>query len=253
MNELEKAKHLIAKGEAVLDTVSLDHDFQPPLRVIDSAAFGAWRSQSLHFLESRLPDSPYINEFRLHTRFGYESEVKTGIAMLQSIREDLEGDGLKVGAGIEPMDAITRICGRFHLVAGQLRQRRDDRVTIEIADEYDVQDLMHALLCLYFEDIRPEEWTPSYAGSSSRMDFLLKQERVVVETKKTRPGLNARKVGEELIIDINRYQSHPSCDTLVCFVYDPEGHVTNPRGVENDLRRSRGNLGVEVLIRPLAG
>ena len=40
-------------------------------------------------------------------------------------------------------------------------------------DEYDVQDLFHALLTIYFEDIRKEEWSPSYAGGASRMDFLL--------------------------------------------------------------------------------
>lgn len=43
-----------------------------------------------------------------------------------------------------------------------------------LEDEYDVQDLPHALLLLYFDDVRAEEWTPSYAGKSARMDFLLK-------------------------------------------------------------------------------
>ncbi len=37
---------------------------------------------------------------------------------------------------------------------------------------------------------------------------------------------------------------------LVCFVYDPEGIISNPRGIENDLRRSDGDLYVEVIIRP---
>jgi REase_DpnII-MboI len=50
-------------------------------------------------------------------------------------------------------------------------------------DEYDVQDSLHALLKLHFDDVRREEWTPSYAGSQSRMDFLLKREKIVVETK----------------------------------------------------------------------
>jgi len=46
---------------------------------------------------------------------------------------------------------------------------------LEIRDEYDVQNLLHAILKLHFEDIRPEEWAPSYAASSKRMDFLLAQ------------------------------------------------------------------------------
>ncbi len=56
-------------------------------------------------------------------------------------------------------DVIVRIAERLHLVVHELRQRREDRQTLDVADEYDVQDLVRALLRLYFDDIRPEEWT----------------------------------------------------------------------------------------------
>ncbi len=59
----------------------------------------------------------------------------------------------------------------FHLVANQLKTRHSNRESLVISDEYDVQDLLHALLHIYFDDIRPEEWTPNYAGGSSRVDF----------------------------------------------------------------------------------
>lgn len=36
--------------------------------------------------------------------------------------------------------------------------------------------------------MRPEKWTPSYAGACSRMDFLLKREQIGLEAKKTRAG-----------------------------------------------------------------
>ncbi len=48
-----------------------------------------------------------------------------------------------------------------------------------------VQDHLHALLRLHFDDVREEEWAPSYGGSRTRMDFLPKRERMVVETKMT--------------------------------------------------------------------
>ena len=97
-----------------------------------------------------------------------------------------------------------------------------------------MQDLFHALLKIYFEDVRAEEYTPSYAGAASRVDFLLKKEKIVIEIKKTRKGLTSKQVGEQLIIDSLRYQVHPDCNRLVCFVYDPEGRVANPRGIESD-------------------
>ncbi len=82
------------------------------------------------------------------------------------------------------------------------------------------------------------------------MDFLLKQEQIVIELKKTRKGLAAKELGSQLVEDIERYQVHPDCDVLVCFVYDPDGRIANPRGIENDLNRSLDDFVVEVIIRP---
>jgi hypothetical protein len=139
---------------------------------------------------------------------------------------------------------------RFHQLARQIRKRHDNRPTLEVEDEYDVQDFLHVLLKLYFDDIRPEEWTPSYAGSSSRMDFLLKKERTVIETKKTRKGLADREVGEQLIIDIQKYRTHPDCKSLICFVYDPEGKIANPKALEDDLSKDENGFKVKVIVEP---
>lgn len=115
-----------------------------------------------------------------------------------------------------------------------------------------MQNLLHALLKLVSDDIRPEEWTPSYAGSCSRMDFLLKDEQTVIETKMTRKGLGPKEVGEQLIIDITKYKTHPDCKKLICFVYDPTGLIANPAGLENDLSKDSDGFSVTVLVRPKA-
>lgn len=145
---------------------------------------------------------------------------------------------------------VNQICYRFHLVAKQLRSRYSDRDTLVVEDEYDTQDLLHALLHIYFDDIRPEEWTPSYAGGCSRVDFLLKNEEIIVEVKKTRASLKSKQIGEQLIVDIQRYQAHPNCKKLICFVYDPEGWVSNPRGLENDLAQNEDDFTVKVIVVP---
>ena len=141
------------------------------------------------------------------------------------------------------------IFSSFHKVVRQLRSRHSNRKPLEIKDEYDVQDLLHALLRLYFDDIRPEEWTPSYAGRPARVDFLLKNERVVIEVKKTREGLGDKELGEQLIIDIDKYRKHPDCEKLVCFVYDPEERIHNPVGIMNDLNKQHDGF-VMVIIKP---
>lgn len=146
---------------------------------------------------------------------------------------------------------VKSICTRFHLAAKQLQERHEKRPTLEIKDEYDVQDLLHSLLRVHFDDIRPEEWTPSYAGGAARMDFLLKTESIVIEAKMTRKGRGAKEVSDELIVDVARYKEHGNCKTLVCFIYDPEGLIKNPRGIEHDLAKlSDPRLQVIAIISP---
>lgn len=149
------------------------------------------------------------------------------------------------------INEIARIIDKFHLVVYQLRIRHGSKETLDVEDEYDVQDLLHSLLHLYFDDIRPEEWTPSYAGTSSRQDFLLKNEKIVIETKMTRKGLNNKELANELLIDIPRYKQHPDCKELVCFIFDPEHRIRNPRGFEKDIGKSYDGLKVSVFIRPI--
>lgn len=254
MISTDRINQLISKGNQVLST----HKPNPP-RVIgfptlDSKAFRAWQSQTINFLQSNLPtDNTYLTSFKDQVDNGYRGSVDAGIGILESLKEDVELGAFEmkdIDSKPNPIEPLLNIFERFHQVSRQLRSRHDGRDTLFIDDEYDVQDLLHSLFHLHFDDIRPEEWTPSYAGKSSRMDFLLKDYHIVVEVKKTRKGLGAKEVGSQLIEDIERYRSHPNTEALICFVYDPEGLVGNPRGLENDLNRETDELNVKVLIRP---
>jgi hypothetical protein len=185
---------------------------------------------------------------------GVAEAAVTAIAselVVESTLGDLSAQAVLRGRNTaEAEEIVSHICRRFPVLANQLLERHDGRSTLSINDEYDVQDLIHAVLKLHFEDVRPEEWAPSFAGSASRMDFLLKPQRLVVETKMTRANLDQKKVVNELTQDIARYQAHPDCDTLVCFVYDPDGRCHNPVVLENDLTKKHSNLRVVVHVEP---
>ena len=133
-----------------------------------------------------------------------------------------------------------------------LTHRRRGAQKLLFSDEYDVQDLLHALLRPWVSDIRPEEFTPSYAVSSTRMDFLLPAHGLVIELKFVRDHGHARHIGDELIVDIEHYRKHPECDGLWCVVYDPEHFLKNPDGLRSDLEGTRktkhGELTGRVLV-----
>jgi hypothetical protein len=182
----------------------------------------------------------------------YRSALQEAKAILTSIHEEIEEYGLSKGdptAG-NPIALIERITTRFHAVARQLRARRAERPTLDVKDEYDAQDLLHALLRIFFKDVRPEEWTPSYAGSSSRMDFLLRQEEIVIEVKMTREGLKQKDLVDQLLVDIARYEEHPSCKSLICFVYDPDDRIGNPSAIIADIEKGDRKIAVRVFVQP---
>jgi hypothetical protein len=214
-----------------------------------------WYEFTAELLRQLFSTDELSDEFTGKSSFSLGGDITTGsyLKKLKSIYERIEmypedGSITRKCVSNDPVMAIKQLIDKFHTVTRQLRLRYDNRPTLDITDEYDVQDLLHALLRIHFDDIRHEEWTPSYAGGSSRMDFLLKAEKVVVEVKKTRAKLGTKEVGDQLAIDILRYRAHPDCKTLICFVYDPEERIPNPKGLEKDLSHSLGGMQVRVYV-----
>lgn len=219
--------------------------------LVSASFYNSWKAKVLTFLGMFLTeDNEYMSTLKELKKNMY-SNASAGVQILENIKDYIEKGYIsmvKEGA-ISVDDTLMLIFDRFHKVARQLRNRHEKRATLKIEDEYDVQDLLHALLQLYFNDIRAEEWTPSYAGKSARVDFLLKNEKTVIEIKKTRNGLEDKEIGDQLIIDVGRYKIHPDCEKLVCFVYDSEGRIGNPEGIMNDLNSQYGGF-AKVIIRP---
>jgi REase_DpnII-MboI len=178
------------------------------------------------------------------------SMIKALESGVSNLENDMYGE-IKRDENIQedPLINLKSIISRFHLIAKQLRGRYSDRSTLDVNDEYDTQDLLHCLLRLFFADIRPEEYVPSYAGKNSKVDFLLKDAEIAIEVKKTREGLEEKEIGRQLIDDISRYKKHPNCKLLVCFIYDPDGRIVNPVGLERDLCENSGELDIEAPIQ----
>ena len=154
------------------------------------------------------------------------------------------------GPEVDYLSVTKNLCQRFHAVARQLRLRGEYRPTISVEDEIDVQDLIHALLRQHFEDIGTDEWTPGYGDGVSRTTFLLNHDRLAIVVKKTRTGLSRKDLTEQVRADAERYRARGRCTQLLCFIYDPEGRIGNPRGLENELASSTEHFTVDVIVAP---
>jgi hypothetical protein len=254
--KVEKVRKLIATGRALIGSRGRTSD----------PSFITWKAESSTFLtRTGAHCANAFNEViympllttRSTTESTYQQLFDAGmgraVALLESARIEIEDyeEPSEIGTVETPLNSVLNTCRRFPAAARQLQTRRASRPGIEQKDEYDVQDVLHAFLRIGFDDVRPEEWTPSYGGTSARVDFLLPDHEIVIEVKRTRDGLGAKQAKEQLAIDIDHYRVHAKCRTLVCFVYDPDHQIPNPVGFEKDLEGQRtDSLDVRVVVAP---
>lgn len=236
---------LIADGEDIMkasfpDSLGLS-DYVPNDR------FDEWKRLALMFVQDKYANHPQVATLERHVHSDNQAFHCRAIISILNAFNTLQPTAIKVDYDL----ILSNLFNRFNAIARQLLRRHEGRETIRINDEYDVQDLLGALLLHHFDDVRPEEWTPSYAGGSKRMDFLLKDSEIAIEVKMTRKGLKDKELGEQLIVDIANYKQHKNCKCLYCFVYDPEGFIRNPRGIERDLMALDKEMAVKVFIRPI--
>lgn len=237
---------LIKEGEEIASDVEVDMIGNQ--YISDCKRLFEWNATALLFLQGHYPNHPQVARFENYAK---RVDSSLGACLMQIGILKAFNSILSTVHNTDYNGVLNTIFEHFHICARQLQCRHSNRSTLAIKDEYDVQDLLHALLRLHFDDVRREEWSPSSAGSNNRMDFLLKDEEIAIEVKMTRDGLKDKEIGDQLLIDVAKYQKHPNCKSLYCFVYDPVGYIRNPKGLEKDLSSVKENIDVKVYIRPL--
>jgi hypothetical protein len=131
----------------------------------------------------------------------------------------------------ETLSILEMLLRRLPLAIRQLRDRHDGRPTLRVEDEYDLEDLLRAVLHLHFDDVRRESRTPGYSPTV-RTDFVVGPERVAVTVKVVRSTGNEKALVREIREDIAYYQRQPEYGGLALLIYDPEQTIGDPRRME---------------------
>lgn len=180
--------------------------------------------------DPKLEDNPFaVGKFRNPFEAKFRDNLSRQRAILVMSLEAQTGP-------VVVLDQLAEIMNRLPDFLHILELADNERVPRPtIQNEADLQVLVHAILRLHYDDVRAEDPVSRQAGGGSRVDFLLREAGVIIETKMTRPTLTDKRVGEELLIDWGRYQRHPDCRAIFALVYDPGRHITNAAGLTRDL------------------
>lgn len=215
---------------------------------VTGAEYEEWLTYCERFLRLEFPDDPQTIEFSEIAKKANGNDVEKLDRLIGILKAFADLPPTVQSDNID--EILEKIFTNFHRCARSILNRYQKRDTLEIKDEYDVQDLLQGILRLFIDDVRPEDYVPSYAGGNSRTDFYLPQYNTYIETKMTRNGLQDREVGEQLAIDIARYGDR--CQTLICFIYDKGSLLSNPYGLISDLEAlGADRVHVKVYIAPI--
>lgn len=161
-------------------------------------------------------------------QYSFEDSFRASAAIQREVLYEVTQLEVPLVAELERLaDLLSRVPDYLKMLA--------DAGAPKVATESGLQELLHPLLQVLYADVRREDLVPQFAGGGSRVDFLLKEVGVVLETKMTRPTLTDKKVGEELLVDWSRYRKHPDCAAVFGLIYDPARHISNPKGLQADL------------------
>lgn len=162
----------------------------------------------------------------------YQDGVKRTITELDCVVEQLE---LKLQhAGATRMTASTEIqlilqlCGRLNHSIKVLNRRRAGKQPFEITDEYDVQDLLQAILRAYFKYSISEEPISKLAGSSSRADFAIQDLGIIIEAKYVHGPNEQDRISKQFAEDVHSYSQWSHLAHFIYVIYgaddlkDPE-------------------------------
>ncbi|WP_143325821.1 hypothetical protein [Paraburkholderia ribeironis] len=223
-------RDIVLNAETNFSNLRIPDGFPTPARFIDEAT--AFRNMA---------DMHAAKLLKINKGHGdaWFDEVENAYTMCTEVRDAID-HALELGnvSVTEPaLKRLVRLVERLPEVSRNLvkERRHEKRDTLDVRDEYDVQDLMRAFLHLEFDDVRAEEYCPSYAATSSRVDFLIWPEKIAVEVKYAKKSHSQRKIADELIVDIARYQKHQDANHLVCVIWNTEHTLHNPVALKSDI------------------
>ena len=150
---------------------------------------------------------------------------------------DMTFELLFSGERVVPRDPdyalVEQLCKRLPQVARILAVRtRRGKSPYEISDEYDIQDLLHAVLRGYLKYSVQEDPLPKVAGvKSGRADISIEELGVLVELKYVHGPEDQRRLFEEYSQDLVLYSKWRPLKHLIYLVYN-SADLRDPEALE---------------------
>lgn len=243
MSNVNELKELLNEGENLLNIIEPNYSMFSDAPRLDSIKTQEWKLKTLTYLKNTIgvEDELYL-EFDKHTKTNYKHEIEKAVSTLKIIIETLERNPQRKN-NTSNQEIIETILNKFHRFVVELKE-----LNIEIQTEEDVKKLLKALLSIYYENIKPEEYVESYAGIASRIDIYIKDINQGIEIKLAKNSIQQKQIVEQINDDIQKYQKIPNCEKIYFFIYNPEFLIKHAS--LEDLPSKAGNIEITTIVNP---
>ena len=137
------------------------------------------------------------------------------------------------------VESVLLALREFDACVRYLNTRRSAGAVLDIQSEADVQDVLYLLLRPWVVDLIYESPADKSANRYAIKDFSSRSARFVLDAKYIRDKEHGRSISKELHDDIEMYRTHPRCDDLIFFVYDPDALIPDQRALREAIEVHR--------------
>lgn len=165
---------------------------------------------------------------------------------------DFTNEFLFEGAGSAPpvpdVGLIISVCERFPYSYAAIRDRRAGNSPYEIENEYDVHDLLLAILRAYIEGVVEEDPLTKVAGvRHGRLDIGIPSLGALIEIKYAREVADQKRIIEQFSQDLVLYPKWNPLRTLIFFVHN-SSVLRDPEAIA-ELEGEQEVLGVRFMVK----
>lgn len=111
----------------------------------------------------------------------------------------------------------------------------EKRTGTKFSNESELQKFIYAVLRSLFVSVEFEDPTEKRCERSSRLDFVLKDHKIIIEVKFVRDQKHAKEIYNELAEDYPKYSTSPYGETIINYIYDPDKNIANHEQFKKEL------------------
>ncbi|TAW73040.1 hypothetical protein ELI16_14385 [Rhizobium ruizarguesonis] len=230
VKDTDDKRHSVANDlnlETLLRTIVRPWRARLPISIAGRIVNPASLPQEVRIVQTSEPKESFAEKHNARMRNSGISDLATDRRMLPfksgvDHTFDLLFSGPPANTSRYESDLVIEVCRRLPETAKVLAHRsRKGKVTFEVTDEYDAQDLLHATLRGYLRySVQEDPIAKVAAARSGRADISIEEVGMLIELKYAHGPGDQKRIFEEFSQDLLLYARWPHLKTLVFLIYN---------------------------------